>query len=689
MTSWQSAKKLILVFALLINSCGFVQAVSFASLIKGESDVELIFSGKFKPETFWGDNISLLNSNNRVQCKPIDRIFYARHTLDITLDMLYGRKKYDKTALEFLFSMRNKGIWGNPESIASTTDSTIKFLDTTLGSHRHGIPRHIFWIREAWMRFSLSEPVGFHFSHNHEFTIGIFSFQLGRGIALGDAYAVGPELLGFYTETQVDQFAPGARLSGDILTDRLSYELYAAILQNRSSTLGDTGQKIYGQEFGRRTCPARGFGIINYAIAGHLFWYVFDNDKIGSLTFEPYFLYNEDPEQRVQFLGDASSKLGTIGLAGEYANKSWEFGFDYAFNLGRQKVKGWDRNVVEARNRNGRTTIVNSHVFMNVDPNAAGAPSNLNPYKVPNAPDTITSAGATSSKGRTAQELINNSEQGEEFNGASIGTVPGFGAAVGGVALPVQAGVTPDTFFNANNRFRNPYVNEYEGWMFVADAAWWIYEKDLKLAATAGVASGDENPNVETKDGNFTGFIGLQEIYSGKRVRSAFALGGAGKLKRPLSVPESEQSPTEFSAEVNGFTNLVFTGLALYWTPSNWQKKFSFNPNVLAYWEQHPTKKFDLATRSNSPQDARTFLGVEVNSFIFYNILPDLKLFFVGSVFVPGGHYADIRGKPLNADQNRALDRFERDGERISAEFLPNIGTDPGVTLNFGLEYNF
>ncbi len=686
MTSSHQAKNFILFFAFLL-SFNSVQAVSCESLLKGESDIELIFSGKYRPEVFWGDNISLFNSSIAVNCKPIDRVFFARHILDLNIDLLYGRKKYNKTALEFLFSMRNKGIWGNPESIASTTDSSIKFLDTVLGSHRHGIPRHIFWIREAWMRFNINEPIGFHMKNNHEFTIGIFSFQLGRGIALGDAYAVGPELLGFYTETVVDQFAPGARLSGDIFKDLLSYELYASILQNKSATLGDTGLKIFRQEFGRRNCPQRGFGVINYVIAGHLFWYVFDNDKIGSLTLEPYFLYNQDPEQEVEFIGDASSKLGTIGLACEYANSKWEFGFDYAFNLGRQKVKGWDRNQIVLQNRNGRSTFVNSHALVNANGSATDAPSNLGVYSAPHSPDnTVAGDGSVSKTGKTAQKLINDAEQGEEFNGQFIGTVPGYTAAIGGVPNPTQAGVTLDQFYNATNRYRNPYSNQFEGWMIVADAAWWAIPKELKVAIGAGVASGDENPNLETIDGNFTGFIGLQEIYSGKRVRSVFALGGAGKLKRPLSVPDTEQSPSAFSDEVSGFTNLVFTGAGLTWTP-DWKKKFSFNPNVLAYWEQHPTKKFDIATKSNSPHDARTFLGVEVNSFIFYNLLPDLKAYFVGSVFIPGSHYCDIRGKPLTPDQDKALDLFNSTG--VEDTPVPNIGTDPGVTLNFGFEYNF
>lgn len=671
---------------LLTNVAQALKAVRLA-IFDEKTDLEILISGKFKPELFWGDNISLLNSNNRVECKPTDRIFFVRHTLDFTSDLLYGKKTYGCSILELLLTVRNRGVWGNPESIAPVTEAELRIGDALLGSHKHNIPRHLFWMREIWLQINLGQPIGpWCFNREQTFTIGLFPFQLGRGIALGDAYAVAPELLGFYTDFVVDQYTPGAKISGCI-NDCLSYDLYAAILRNKSATLGDVNAKIFGQEFGRRNSPSRGFGSINFLSAFRLKWQVFKNERLGSLQFEPYILYNFDPEQRVEFFGDATGRLTTIGLAGEYEGSCWEFGFDYAFNLGHQNVKGWDRNNIEMQNRNGELTFVNSHVFVNANPMpATNPPSNLDAYKAIHTPGiTIAPDGSTSTVGKQAQQLINKSPQGDQFNGQLLGSVPDYTVDVGHIPVPVQSSVSEDQFFNARNRFRDPFKNTFEGWMVVADAAWWLYKRDLKLAVTGGIATGDESPHQETIDGNFTGFVGIQEIYSGKRVRSAFALGGAGKLRRPLSAPESIQSPSAFSPEVNGFHNLVFTGAALHWTPTDWCKKFSLNPNVLAYWEQHPSKKFDCFTKKNLPQNARTYLGLEVNAFMKYHLLKDFVIYFVGSIFLPGGHYADIRGKPLNRDQDRALDGFDR--KDLST--LPNLGTDRAITLNIGLEYAF
>ena len=68
-------------------------------------------------------------------------------------------------------------------------------------------------------------------------------------------------------------------------------------------------------------------------------------------------------------------------------------------------------------------------------------------------------------------------------------------------------------------------------------------------------------------------------------------------------------------------------------------------------------------------------------------VLKDLKLFFVASVFFPGTHYRDIKGKPLNSTQQKLLDRLDRTG--FSADRIPNLGDDIAYIANMGLEFKF
>lgn len=614
------------------------------------NDVDFIFSGVFKPETFYGKNINWLNNDN-----DFDKSYYSRHVLDLTADILYGKHTHDMKLLEFLFQLRNKGVWGNPESIAKTTFADIKVLNVIKGSHTHGFPRHVFWIRQLWLQFNINQFASLPFENIHTFTIGSFPFQLGRGIALGDAYAVGPEVLGFWNDGAVDQYAFGAKFAGDLFPKKLSYDLYTAILQNNSTGLADTEKTINAQEFGGITNPARGFGKVNYIVAARLNWTPFDNTWLGKLTLEPYGFYNNDPEQKIEFQADASSKLGTAGLAGEFYGNRFEFGFDYAMNFGQQRVKGWDRNVIKENNRGGVVTLVNDQVTATYI-NTSGVP--------------VTEAAPFVEKS-DAQKIIDTTARSESQNGEKIGTVTSLGY------LPNEPG-TEIVLKNKAARFGNPYINKYNGWMFVTDAGYSFGKnKDLQIAIASGIASGDDNPNFETLDGTYDGFISLQEMYSGKRVRSVFLLGGAGKLKRLLSTPTPRdvQAPTTKAQAISGFTNLIFCGTSLKWKPKEWKKPFEINPNVLSFWQEKQIG------------NARTYLGTEAGLFINWSMMKDLKLFWVSSLFFPGSHYTDRKGEAVLTDEERQF--YNDQNPTAIQDRIAGLGNNVSYTFNMGLIYTF
>lgn len=628
--------------ALVIGLSLFSVFNSFAKITGTYGDFEYVFSGMFKPEMFYGKNFGMLNNNNRW-----DKVWFMRHTIDLSLGIGYGKKTYADTVLDYFMTVRNRGIWGNPTTIASTAEADVKFLDAVPSSHKHGFPRHIFWIREIWTLFSINNFLGLAFDYPHSLKLGSFSFQLGRGISLGDAYAVGPEFLGFYSDSLVDQYAFGALISGTFVPKTLTYDLYAALLQNNSSSQGDTAAQVLAQEFGKLADPIRGYGKIAYVIAGRLNWDAFRDERYGLLHLEPYAMYNSDPEQRVDFKADASSKLGTIGFATEYLGPRFEFGFDTARNLGFQHVKGWDTNQVITENRNGSVVLSNTKVL------------DKDGKKV------------LFIKGSPQQQLIFNAPQGEEFNGTPIGTSPE---------------TTPLGLKNDATRFRNPYDNHYHGWMFVADASVWVYKRDLKLSVEGGIASGDDDPNFETKDSIYDGFIPLQSVYVGNRVKSALVL--SGKIKREISVPfDTIPSPETLGITVTEMTNIIYGGVSLKWEPLNRCKKFKVFPNWLVYWQDRASRKFDIMTKTELMERSNRFLGSEINIFMDYSIFTDMKVFFVGAVFVPGTHYRDVRGRPLDEKQFAALQVLDTTG--FDDELVPNLGTDTAYTINLGFEFRF
>ena len=293
------------------------------------------------------------------------------------------------------------------------------------------------------------------------------------------------------------------------------------------------------------------------------------------------------------------------------------------------------------------------------------------PGMVPNASTSPLALKVTAN-----QNTINLSPQAATENGQIIGTN--------------SLGI----LINDAHRFSDPYVNKFRGSMFVYDMAYLVCKPELKFCAGFGYASGDANPNKDEQfvgdsevDGVYEGFIGLQEIYSGTRIKSAFLMSGSGKVPRPLSFP-SQQTLDPFATNTSRFTNLVFVGGSAYWKPTWSIKKWNFNPNVLAYWTDFSSPFFDAKTLMNSVNKfARNFLGTELNIFIEAELIEDLRFFTVASIFLPGSHYRDIKGRPLTPGQSAYLDSVDKIG--IINDRQPFLGDDKAYFLNWGFEYRF
>ncbi len=344
---------ILLSTAALAESVGMPKKETLAfdlGMIRGRSQI------KFKLESFYLKQSNLINKQN-----ISDKIILSRSTIDVNFDLLYGDKWYGYDVAEFFITFRNKGVWGNPRSIAQTTETNLKVLEAVFGAHKHFITRHIIWIRELWLKFCINDAFNLDFERKHYFTLGAFPFELGRGISLGNAFAVGPRILGFYSDNAVDQYAFGFKFAGDIYPKCLRYDLYGAILENQSDSLAQTAAKVRGQEFGRRLRQQRGSGRVNFIVASRLKWFPLQTD-CTSVALEPYAFYNYAPEQKIEFEADSKSKLATFGAAGEFRLDNFEWGFDTAVNVGHQVVRGWDRNVIEFENRTGIVTLVNSRV---------------------------------------------------------------------------------------------------------------------------------------------------------------------------------------------------------------------------------------------------------------------------------------------------------------------------------------
>lgn len=652
----------------VLTAKDFVQD-PFVYVYGKDENLSLTLENKLRTEGFYSVNARLLNDMNNAgptvsplaDTNGFDKVFFAKFTDDFKLTHRFKNPDCDWTRITCSAGIRLKGSFGDPEAGFKTGLATIKDLDVVMGFHRHPFNLHVPVVREIWMELLLNDLTGMTWSQKHTFTLGLFPFSLGRGIALGDAYAIVPDVIGYDPESSVEQYAPGFKLSGSFADDKkCDYDFYLALLQNKAGSFDIVNEKILGRLYGHRYNQGRGFGSVNFIVAGRLKNTLVDTE-CRKIYIEPYALFDNERSERVESLGDASSKMGTIGCAGECVLGDFEFGFDTAFNLGNQNVYGLDRNMITKELRNGIVYVVNSKVIDTAsDKKALYTPTNQNLV------------------GKFIGESTPNSCLAQQWNGAEI---------------PRDDLHLDPLLKNATDRFRDPYVNIFNGAMFVFDWSYYFANPNLKLAGTFGYATGDDAPNLDLDavgdsnvDGTYSGFMSLQELYSGKRVRSAVLLSGKGSFPRLLSFPVNSRIGAGFASSTSRFNNLVFTGGALWLEREYGCTLWRINPNVLAFWQEHAAR---IAVVDNNDVFASRFLGTEANIYVDCFTTKGLNCFLVTGFFLPGSHYEAVAGKPLSYAERRYLDRRDMTGVADGVDWAPTLGHDPAYFINAGFEYKF
>ena len=614
-------------------------------------DYVLTMGGKMKIEHFIDKNATMFNR------QLPDTLEYFKHCVDFNMDYAYGKEKFGYNAAEAFIELRHKGVWGKAMS-ASDRDSggpgapSIVVLDNaSLGGHAHDTGRTLIWMKEAWLQISPNAILNSTSAdYLHFFKIGWVPFELGRGIALGGVYGAGKELLGLYSYGE-DKASPGILLHGQIIKDKLSYDLYYSKFEERGRSLAGNIMPVRRHDLDAKAPYSRGDNKDNELFAARLQGVAFNNECCGKLTLEPYVFYNVANDQYEDINPDTDTKLGSFGLNLEHAYKNFEWGGEVACNFGEEKLHAIDKNTVTYKKDHADGTVKGYYTFISTSED-----------------------GGTPAVYTTASRAF--------------------------AATPYQLGVNDNTtvtdgYYNYNRReyrFRPAYTNKLRGWMGVVDGAYTFKEQNVKVALAYGYASGDVNPHESETDKTYRGFIGLDEWYSGKRVPSIFLLDQRLAV-RPLSLtPDSAKYPDKIVDIENdiSFTDIHTLGTGATWTPTAGGKKFTLNPNILLFWRDSSSKKVgSLDARGNvqpSTDDASKFMGTEINTVAKCELLKDLSMYGNFAVFIPGQYYEDVAGIPLSGDFYSKLD------EAVQGYFNPRafrLSHNTAYHANVGLEYKF
>ncbi len=618
---------------------------SLPNLAVGTPDSYFSVASMMKIDHFLQKNVETLNSNLPNTSE------YFKGTFDLKFNFVGGEQTYGHKVLEAFLNLRHKGIWGRGAVFADadgTTPVKVKLSDTRFGEHKHQSGKPLVWINAGWMRVCLNDVFNNDNDKKHYIKLGWFPFSLGRGIALGSAYGLNREALGLYSYPE-DKGAPGINIHGELIKNRLEYDLYYAKFEERGKAFGDTGAltKTYRVDL---VIPWRGNGKDDDLFAARL--QIKPSLPSGTLEIEPYIFFNEASDQTNEenFPGDTKTAFGSVGCMLEYAHGNFEVGGEVAANYGTERLYNIDRNLANIV-REATTSPVLEEVFS----------------KVIDTSIPVQDAG---------------------------GNKNNRGAAVTAANKAIAAGMTSNgqvsgTLQNASDRFRPSYKNDLRGWMAVVDAAYTFHTVPLKIAAAYGYASGDANPNVVTKQFNkkYNGFIGLHEVYTGKRVQSIFWLD-----ERLTMIPSAFTSNTDLEAFQDlSFSDLQHVGLSATWAPKEHHKKLSLNSNLLFFWKAFTGKKIILNTDGSvgvSSEDARTFMGTELNLIVKAELVKNLTGYIQAAVFFPGGYFKDISGITVSNDYFRfAADEAESMEDVNPRDF--RLGYSTAYHLNIGLECKF
>ncbi|MCL4380217.1 hypothetical protein M1466_01850 [Candidatus Dependentiae bacterium] len=587
------------------------------------------------------------NSTARLSKSSLDQYLFSQFTLRLHT---HCASLNELIILEA--DLKQRHIVGNNIALI-TTPNAINIDTARAGEHTHHDVQLIPWFEQLWVKFNLTKAFSLATAKEHWCQVGFFPFYLGRAISLGAAYRTSPRFVRINADSTIDYYAPGILVHGDLREkNRLTYDLYLQIVDNFADSLENNAAAVHAQWTRSPTGPFRGFGSIDFILAARVQWHPCSTPQTaGPLTIEPYVLFERAPEEGLEFPSDSFAHIGTTGLDTEWSTDGFKCGLEFACNFGSFTMKQWDRNYVTLAANTTNGTLTEQYTQVNLD-SPSGSPA---PFTGIN------------------QATVNASPREPYYNNRPIG----------------------NNLYNSCYRFERGFTKQLGGMMLASDLTYFICPERINIAFSGGWASGDDamnrfllDPCNITQTETFTGFVALEEIYNGGAVPSVF-INGADVINRLTSNPALSftQATNRFADILTGYTDILFIGAGATIKQSWGSKSIEWQPNVLLFWQDTPTMAFDPCTQKNLPYDASKFLGFEANFFATYHYDKHLSFYAIAGIFIPGQHYAQTKGSPIDSRDLAAINETLIPHDQLQC--WPFIDDATAFIANGGIEYTF
>lgn len=657
------------------------------------------FITKFDSRYYHGANLELLNGSS-----GCDYYSFMQYLFDVGIYIHPHLHNLEKETLEFKAIARMKGIAGDAGRYLHSKPKHTKIgWATSEFKTETSTDRFSLWMRELWLKYYFNED-------KKSFLVtGLFPFSVGHGIALGngDPTRLGQPLPGQYTFNQIDQFRPGVLFSSTFSNDEALWDLYFGFEKNYNTSFNRTAVLSEAQNTDQSSNVSRGIDKHNYILAAQIKALLPTRNENTQFLVNPYFIFNYDNTQRVEFKTDAESRLYTLGSCFEWESGPLSVSVEGAQNLGHQQVKAWDRNQL-----NFSAITWNSHLLF-IDPNLVATAT---------YPNTLADAVTNTA---TQEDLYTHAigipasptAQSVETPGAVPNAAYSRQFANGEIfEIYPATGLTPSPLIykNSHSRFRKAYKNRYRGWFIMGDVGYQL--KEWRFGGSLGIISGDDSPNDSTnyilatrrfandssgnaftyKDINKTykGFVGLHELFKTKSI-TPFFIHQAQKLNCPLTKCSGLTDPQ--------LTNLLFLGVGLKHHGITHSKEHMADFNFIFYAQKKETSKgtnmpytefidleYSAARQLDAAKSLDTYLGFECNASFHYKLTHDLDISSQIALFVPGKYYTTAAGKYLSFDKQANLVVTNNSGIfTVPEQFNITLGNDTAFLATVGLTYSF
>jgi hypothetical protein len=620
-----------------------------SSLFLSSTDIDVLLSGRIRYETFNFTSPLVFRSDY------FDKYTFQRAKFNIDVESNFGRRTYGESAVTARIRMTAFNVIDNYDVYTPIVLEPIAFHSknyirkSELGEHHHDSTVTFAYLEDGYVDIKLEKFLPL--STKTAFRIGYFPFLVGRGIVLGDYYGGAVDMLGWKEEGDVGnttQRSPGCTITyGD--PEQYALQAYYSKWKSRSHGPDHTRKELRARRLDREEflndpiAIQRGYSADRdlFALRGLI---SFNSGADGfSVYMEPYVVYVNAPELKVEFEGDASARLGTAGCMLDWRYNGWRINAEVGLQFGRQTMHPIDRNhvviddayysetateygagdvgaVPQNSVTSGRLDITrgtpaayHSHVMLGItatDPSSADYvhSGEFLPYRAYyvsdelnhiNAQRSLDQQGAMIRRGAptssTDTHIAGTIHQSKKLD-TDNATVPGNDSLYSPYTFKSGIAYYDDLFtvqphgvlFNAHipfggaTRFRDAYTLDFHGAIALLDVSYTFPSQKLTFAGALGYISGDDNPFNTEVDKRYNGFVPLRDAnYEGHSVKS-YAVLAARKIARPSNFSERllyAQNNFESS------TNLQYFGLGAVIRPLADKNELMLETNLLYFWE--------------------------------------------------------------------------------------------------------